>query len=243
MDPLEAAAQRIREQADAAAGLAAAKRAAANQVPAADPDFDGLVSSFLAKAPASTAENLLHRWIEGGNTDPLARLRDPPAPTETAVSTCSEGCEEQGDCSRFEFRTYGTRNMLTPRDPDSRPGQYRSEDVFAQHTVAVTTEGQLLIVLVLRDNTVLAAGQVESDYSTPELRRVRLGPLVGSATVAEALNEQLPERGHMVGTHGMQTPFSYSERPVYDPSFDYRSVHLQKLAEAMVRTLQDLGVH
>jgi hypothetical protein len=64
MDPLEAAAQRIREQADAAAGLAAAKRAAANQVPAADPDFDALVSSFLAKAPASTAENLLHRWIE-----------------------------------------------------------------------------------------------------------------------------------------------------------------------------------
>jgi hypothetical protein len=46
----------------------------------------------------------------------------------------------------------------------------------------------------------------------------------------------------MVGTHVMQTPFSYSARPVYDPSFDYRSVHLKKLAEAMVRNRQELWI-
>jgi hypothetical protein len=56
------------------------------------------------------------------------------------------------------------------------------------------------------------------------------------------LNEQFPELGPIVGFGEVQTPNYYRKDPIYDPSFDFRSVHLQKLAEAMVRTLQDLGV-
>jgi hypothetical protein len=239
MDPLEAAAQRIRYQAEAAAGLAAAKQAAATQVPASDPDFDALISSFLVKAPAKTAENLVHRWAEERTEThwPPSGIfrRRQKMPFPHVIRDLRTHVVAQG----WAFRSYGTSIMIVPRSESVM------EDVFARHTIAVTTEGQPLVAVVLPDNLVVVAGKVSeavSSYSNPELRRLRLGPLVGSPTVAEALNEQFPERGPIVGFHEVQTPVYYRKDPVYDPSFDFRSVHLRKLAEAMVRTLQDLGV-
>jgi hypothetical protein len=140
----------------------------------------------------------------------------------------------------WALRTYGTKVLIARADSD----KLGSQDLYARHTVAVTSEGQLLGALVLGD-TVHVAGAVPGQrygYSSPEARRVRLGPLVGSPTVAEALNEQFPELGPIVGFGEVQLPNYYRKDPLYDPSFDFRSVHLQKLAEAMVRTLQDLGV-